>query len=309
MEMAEWQTCFGPASRWSEFSFDNMVLSEATLAGRPVYLSAACPSTMDLAWELEAGHQFFDMSWITAITQTRGRGQANRPWHSAPGSLYATIRLPLCTADATDNLSLALALILADVLADEGLLPQIKWPNDVLISGGKVAGILLEQRRDVVMAGMGINVGAMPESGNGHNFCLLPATSLADQGCLITAPSLWKILTREIDRRLGPLVACPGDLARQLNTFLAFKDEWVTWDQAHGNTVLVKILGVDPQGGAGRFHPPWKHANPLREDLPPDCYIKDVRYLRPRVFFSGSLRKTCTGWHQQPLKRQNNEDI
>ena len=94
MEMAEWQTCFGPASRWSEFSFDNMALSEATLAGRPVYLSAACPSTMDLAWELEARHQFFDMSWITAITQTRGRGQANRPWRSAPAACMPPFACP-----------------------------------------------------------------------------------------------------------------------------------------------------------------------------------------------------------------------
>ncbi len=249
MEMAEWQTCFGPVSRWSEFSFDNMALSEATLAGGPAYLAASCPSTMDLAWDLEARHLFFDMSWVAAITQTRGRGQAKRPWHSAPGSLYATIRLPLRAADATDTLSPALALILADVLADEGLSPQIKWPNDVLIAGRKVAGILVEQRQDVVMAGMGINVRAMRGSGNGHTFCHLPVTSLAEQGSLITAPALWKTLTLEIDRRLEQLVSRPRDLVRQLNTFPAFKDEWVTWEQIDGNTVLVKVLGFDLQGG------------------------------------------------------------
>ena len=118
----------------------------------------------------------------------------------------------------------------------------------MLIAGGKVAGILLEQRRDVVMAGMGINVGAMPESGNDYTFCHLPATSLADQGCLITAPSLWKILTREIDAGWAPLLPARGS-GPAVEHLSGIKDEWVTWEQAHGNTVLVKILGLIPRGG------------------------------------------------------------
>ena len=109
--------------------------------------------------------------WILAHRQMQGRGRRGRGWESAAGNFSASLALPHAgtPADAA-RLSFVAALALHEVLV--GLVGPladvaIKWPNDVLLNGGKVSGILLEStsgggRITALAVGMGVNLTAAP---------------------------------------------------------------------------------------------------------------------------------------------------
>jgi BirA family transcriptional regulator, biotin operon repressor / biotin---[acetyl-CoA-carboxylase] ligase len=101
--------------------------------------------------------------------QTGGRGRRGRQWASPVGNLYtSTILRPECAASRAAELGFVAALAVADIVP-AGRPLRVKWPNDVLVEGGKVAGILLEsaigQTGQVqhVVAGIGVNVGFAPQ--------------------------------------------------------------------------------------------------------------------------------------------------
>ena len=105
--------------------------------------------------------------WICALRQTAARGRRGRAWVNPEGNFAATLVLP--TPDAPDRRALrsfVAALALFDALVAisgrvEGL--ALKWPNDVLLNGGKVAGILLESLGPHLAIGIGVNLVAAPE--------------------------------------------------------------------------------------------------------------------------------------------------
>jgi BirA family transcriptional regulator, biotin operon repressor / biotin---[acetyl-CoA-carboxylase] ligase len=107
-----------------------------------------------------------DGLWLLAETQTGGRGRQGRTWESPPGNLYASTLVRL---RAGDPLPATLALVAAVALAESldvqlgGGAATIKWPNDVLVNGAKIAGILLERQDDAVVVGIGVNLASHPE--------------------------------------------------------------------------------------------------------------------------------------------------
>lgn len=141
-------------------------------------------STNDVARSLAAaGAPEGTVVW--ARTQSRGRGRHGRTWTSPRGNLYATVLLrPERSLAETAALSLVSGLALAEALAELGppaVDLRLKWPNDVLIGGAKVAGILLESGSDAsgggwVVIGSGVNLRSAPAS------TAYPATSLDAAG-------------------------------------------------------------------------------------------------------------------------------
>ncbi len=125
-------------------------------------------STNDEAARLaDAGAPEGTVVW--AREQTGGRGRRGRAWASPVGNLYtSTILRPDCPAARAAELGFVSALAVADIVPP-GRAVRVKWPNDVLVDGGKIAGILLEsaiaQTGAVqhVIAGIGINVGFAPQ--------------------------------------------------------------------------------------------------------------------------------------------------
>ncbi|HLF58510.1 MAG TPA: biotin--[acetyl-CoA-carboxylase] ligase [Alphaproteobacteria bacterium] len=123
---------------------------------------------------------------VAADAQTAGRGRQGRRWDSPPGNLYCSLLLrPGCSAAKGANLSFAAALAVADAIEPvlpDGVELHFKWPNDVLLNGKKVAGILLEseikgERLEWIVVGVGVNVARFPAD------AMYPATSLAAMGC------------------------------------------------------------------------------------------------------------------------------
>lgn len=106
--------------------------------------------------------------WLLADEQTAGRGRANRNWHSAQGGLYSTL-LYVDDIDQTfaSQLSLVMALAVYETLSE--FIPSqklsLKWPNDCLVDGAKISGILAEACGTgplQIAIGCGINVNSAP---------------------------------------------------------------------------------------------------------------------------------------------------
>jgi len=106
---------------------------------------------------------------VWAREQTGGRGRRGRRWTSPAGNLYcSTVLRPDCPAPRAAELGFVAALAVADIVPPKRAV-RVKWPNDVLVDGGKVAGILPESaigedgKAQHVVMGIGVNVGFAPE--------------------------------------------------------------------------------------------------------------------------------------------------
>ena len=194
-----------------------------------------------------------NLSIVIADEQTAGRGRAGRRWLTPRGAALAVS--VILQPDQVEVGALSLvnglgALAVSDALACLGLSPAIKWPNDVLMEGGKVAGVLPEShwlgdRLLGVVLGIGVNVGraALPPAGS-VNF---PA------GCVEEAlgqPVVRVTLLREI---LSALVFWVGQLGTPifLETWenrLAFRGERVQVIPPIGEPVEGQIAGLTSAG-------------------------------------------------------------
>ena len=106
--------------------------------------------------------------WITAAQQSAGHGRHGRRWVSEQGNLFATL-LTEAAPSRSAQLGFVAGVSVADVIAEyvHDAAVKLKWPNDVLISGRKAAGILVEHVSDgLVAAGIGIDLGHCPEGMN-----------------------------------------------------------------------------------------------------------------------------------------------
>lgn len=121
-----------------------------------------------------------------AERQTKGRGRRGRSWFSLPGKslTFSVLLRPSLPPAACPSITLLAGLSLAQALEDLGFCPELKWPNDVLLGGKKVAGILLEASTDLDMVaflvlGVGVNVSLERDDLAGLPF---QATSLSVEG-------------------------------------------------------------------------------------------------------------------------------
>lgn len=111
-----------------------------------------------------------------AHSQSAGRGRSGRKWHSRPGNLYASYYFkPACSLDAAPQLSFLASLALYDTIIQiskdkiDARLLGLKWPNDILLEGRKLVGILLESSQDPaggrnnIVIGNGLNLAHHPQ--------------------------------------------------------------------------------------------------------------------------------------------------
>ncbi len=132
----------------------------------------AVASTNDEAALLLAQGQGGPGTIVWARSQRAGRGRHGRSWQSLEGNLYCSAILSCAAAPPRAGeltFVVALALVEAIEALAPDLRPRLKWPNDVMIGGAKVSGILLESApltghaAPLVIAGVGVNVAAFPE--------------------------------------------------------------------------------------------------------------------------------------------------
>jgi BirA family biotin operon repressor/biotin-[acetyl-CoA-carboxylase] ligase len=118
------------------------------------------PSTQDYAHDLIARGEATNKTVVTALAQSAGRGRYKRTWVSHHGNLYASFIYKVGERDP--KLSYAIAVAIAETMISFGITPQIKWPNDILIDGKKISGVLIEYAQNFVIVGIGINIASCP---------------------------------------------------------------------------------------------------------------------------------------------------
>jgi BirA family biotin operon repressor/biotin-[acetyl-CoA-carboxylase] ligase len=205
--------------------------------GRRVHIYNSLPSTNDIAAELPAG----DGTVIIAREQTAGRGQYGRSWHSNAGQgVWSSTALTPSPALARPVLLIAWsAIAVCEALRSYGVCDAtIKWPNDVLVKGRKVSGVLIEQRKHTIV-GIGLNVN---QTASDFATAELPdATSLAlllgrSFGIDEVAWELIRGLDREYERVLN------GEVA-------GLQSRWQYGLGLVGQEVVVELHGGDRANG------------------------------------------------------------
>lgn len=229
---------------------------KTVIVGRVVYHYENVPSTNDVAHRL--GREGVpEGAVIIAGSQSEGRGRGGKAWFSPSDvNLYCSVVLrPELPPQDVPLLTLISSVVLVDTLESYGVKGGIKWPNDILVDGRKVAGVLTEAsttggRVDFLVLGFGVNVNAtraLLDSGLG--------------GDAKGATSLVEILGREVD-----LVEFAASLLTRLEEwYLAFLREGrriivAAWNdrsimagrrvevQEATGAVVGKVLGIDAEG-------------------------------------------------------------
>ena len=128
---------------------------------------------------------------VLAVSQWAGRGQLRRGWNSPPGNVYAALVLPAVPKEFDSLLPLILGYCLAGYFRDKNVPGCIKWPNDIIVAGTKVGGVLVEERRGVAVAGIGLNLLSAPPPELLREEHAVPAGHLKAAGFVSTPLKLW----------------------------------------------------------------------------------------------------------------------
>lgn len=174
--------------------------------------------------------------WLVALDQPGGRGRQGRQWVSAEGNFFASTLVSLRPDDPpAQSLSMVAGLALAEAVdtAIPGEALMLKWPNDLLRGGAKLAGILLERQGDRVVAGFGVNLAAAPEVGERR---------IAHLGGRISPQAFAPLLAASMARML--------ELWRS-STPLFFAQAWLA--RAHPVGSPLAVHGEDGKRIAGTF--------------------------------------------------------
>ncbi|HEY4329712.1 MAG TPA: biotin--[acetyl-CoA-carboxylase] ligase [Phycisphaerae bacterium] len=148
--------------------------------GRQVIVVEATSSTNDLAWQLagadsaDGTNDAGDGLVVLSDVQSAGRGRLGHSWHAKPGqSVLMSVMIRHVAAGSLDRLTLlaglATAVALEEIAGGALARVEIKWPNDLLVSGRKMSGILIEsspQVHNAVVVGIGVNVAQAPHAGD-----------------------------------------------------------------------------------------------------------------------------------------------
>lgn len=227
-------------------------LGEPRVVGRDIRVFKETASTSDVAQKL-ADDGVAEGVAVFAEAQTKGRGRLGRQWLSPAGKglwLSVLLRPALPPQQATQMTVAAVVALARTIRAQTGLDPAIKWPNDLLLGGKKLAGILTEMRAEPehirsLILGVGVNVN---QTAADFPPALRPqVTSLRlATGAPVDRPALAARLLRELD----------ADYARvSQGQFRAVAEEWERHCTTLGQPVVIHCGGRRIAGRAEALDP------------------------------------------------------
>lgn len=218
---------------------DSFVMSDQPL----LFQLESCDTVLNEARRLFAAGRFPIFASVLAATQTEGRGQHGHRWTSPKGNLYAGLRLPLTAPFIDFRGPMAVSAVIVEALEAAGFEVKIKWPNDIVLNvptkgWAKCAGLLLEKKGELLTAGIGLNLTALPPEGDLREGAALPAGALREVSNTIpSACALWK----QLAERFAAL-----DAERFLKSWPDVIEERLLW---RGERVVLTIPGKAPVAG------------------------------------------------------------
>lgn len=177
--------------------------------------------------------------WVVTREQTAGRGRRGREWISAPGNLAASFlyRAAIQPAvAATLGFAASVAVVRTCRVLAPGIAFAVKWPNDVLADGKKIAGILLESEAQhqafAIVMGCGINIAQAPQ-GSMTTGMTFPATSFVEFGTHVTPAEAFAALS---ENWAGLL-----DTWNDGEGFATIRDLWLEAAHGLGKPISVRV--------------------------------------------------------------------
>ncbi|WP_284125592.1 biotin--[acetyl-CoA-carboxylase] ligase [Parerythrobacter aestuarii] len=201
----------------------------------------------DLIALLSAGERVGEGDWLVADRQTAGRGRQGRTWFDGHGNFMGSTVVHTAPNDPPAH-SLALVAGLAVYEAIQPLCPNpsalmLKWPNDVLLAGAKLCGILLERAGDAVVIGIGVNLAAAPDLPDRRTVALSSLGPAPDRDSF--AAQLAASLDRELERwrtfGLAPIIRRWLAVGTPEGTVL-------TVHEPDGGVLAGQFAGLDGEG-------------------------------------------------------------
>jgi BirA family biotin operon repressor/biotin-[acetyl-CoA-carboxylase] ligase len=156
----------------------------------------------DLAARLRAGEPLAEDTWLIADRQSDGKGRQGRDWIGGEGNFMGSTVVKLTGREASPScLAMVAGLAVYETVFVRLPLPaklELKWPNDLLLAGGKLAGILLERHGDTVIVGIGVNLAQSPRLARNKAISLGQFGPVPDRD--IFAADLAQNFVKEVER-------------------------------------------------------------------------------------------------------------
>ena len=174
---------------------------------------------------------------IEAKRQTKGRGRMGRSWQSLSGNLFFSLLFEFDITKAGElaiicSLSLQQSINKLNTDADV----KLKWPNDVLLNGAKVSGILLEKAEgNYVIAGIGVNIEQSPQNSD----MIYPTISLKEAGIKIESDDFLRLYLENFDNNVKQL---------EENGFENLRRQWIEKAKGIGEIIVVKQNNKEIRG-------------------------------------------------------------
>lgn len=168
-------------------------------------------TSADLAARVTQGERVAEGAWLVADRQTAGKGRLGREWQDGAGNFMGSTVVHLRAGDPSpETLALVAGLTLYEVINPSVTKPAVlKWPNDLLVGGAKLAGILLERVGEAVIVGVGVNLAQAPQVAGRTTTSLSDLGVAADRDAF--AADLFRQFATDLDRwrsfGLGPIVS------------------------------------------------------------------------------------------------------
>ncbi|KHL25775.1 biotin--protein ligase [Croceibacterium mercuriale] len=201
----------------------------------------------DLLQRRRSGLPAGEGCWLVADRQHGGRGRQGRAWLDAPGNFMgSTIIVARAGDPPATTLPLACGLAVLEALVPLVPVPgqlQLKWPNDVLLRGGKIAGILLERESDTIIAGIGVNLATAPLVANRQVGTLGKVGPAPDRDSFARNLATAFVRALELWRAEG----APGTIARWLAAAHPVGSALAVHDDA-GLRIGGRFAGLEPDG-------------------------------------------------------------
>jgi len=185
-------------------------------------------------------------TWILALHQSAARGRRGRAWTHPAGNFAATLVLPGPIAPAQTALRTFIAsLALHDAFADATGRPghfALKWPNDVLLNGGKVAGMLLETlgpRGDALAIGIGVNLAQAPDAAALEAGAVRPVSLLSETGISVSPADFLDLLAPTYARYEAQFVTYG---------FAPIRAAWLARAARLGEVITARLPAEDVSG-------------------------------------------------------------
>lgn len=203
------------------------------------FLAETGSTNADLLERVRRGDRVSEGSWLVADRQLAGKGRQGRAWFDGAGNFMGSTMVEVRPSDpAPASLALVAGLAVYEtvisMVGEPGAI-ALKWPNDVLMRGAKLAGILLEREGDIIVVGIGVNLAKAPELPDRETIALSASGPAPDRDQF--ANSLARQFDTELERwrtfGLAPLIR-----------------RWELAAHRHGTLLHVQPPGEQPIKGA-----------------------------------------------------------